>query len=249
MLRAYSVLAVGVFLVFCYVGQADDSSRVTRSVWDLGTLAKGKAYPSAISARNASCEGRHAFTIAAQSMPWLTITGPLVLERVALGQTKATDVLIDLRNVMPGEYRGEVTIRCTSCPPQCTQDVSELEVRLTVVDGSAEPPMRAVDVPAPAAGSPVPGRTTHDGQAEAVRAPGSLAASVPVVLPAEPPPSLTKWAYHCVKEDGTAKAGTCCTGFLCGLRTGVETCRRVMDDCVFFRDIVRVPITRVSAGW
>lgn len=108
--------------------------------WDLGTLDSGKEYSTTITAANISCRGKQTFEIKIESADWLRITGPTVLRRISREKQKATEALVDTRGLAPEEYKGRVTISCTTCPPppKCTQNISDLAVRLVVRDPKGE---------------------------------------------------------------------------------------------------------------
>ena len=108
-------------------------------IWDLGSYEAGKTYPSYLAAMNRNCRGRHRFEISIEGAPWMTITGPPVME-VRKGERRRTETLIDLRGVKPGIYdQALATVRCKTCPKTCPQDVEQFAL-LLVVDPFMSPP-------------------------------------------------------------------------------------------------------------
>jgi hypothetical protein len=104
------------------------------NVWNLGTLQSGMTYPTSITVQNVSCKGKHKFTFTVANSAWLKAAVPKTLKSVQMGESRIVYLLIDLRNVPPGEYDSKIAIKCTSCPPppKCVQDVSLLVAHLVV---------------------------------------------------------------------------------------------------------------------
>lgn len=102
--------------------------------WDLGRLEPGKAYPTTVTAANASCRGKHDFkiTVEGDAARFISITGPDTLTRIGRGESKETAALVDLREAPPGSYEGTVRVRCTTCPANCTEDFRDLHVQFVV---------------------------------------------------------------------------------------------------------------------
>lgn len=148
-LQSRSSLLILVMLCFGSLCTASEPQASPAIVWDLGTLAGQKTYPTTITAANLSCRGKHSFSIFIVDTPWLRVTGPPTLEKISMGESKVTNAVVDPRGLDPGEYRGRVVIRCTSCPPppKCQQNLSELEVRMSVHEDPA-PPGGARDISA-----------------------------------------------------------------------------------------------------
>ncbi len=104
------------------------------STWDLGQLDPGRRYDTTVTAVNASCRGKHDFTITVEgdAARYITITGPTTLSRIGRGQSKQTPAVLDLTEAPPGSYEGTVRVRCTTCPANCRQDYQDLHVQFVV---------------------------------------------------------------------------------------------------------------------
>ncbi len=115
------------------------------AVWDLGTLAADRTYPTSVTASNQSCRGKHRFSIAIAGAPWLQLAGPATIDGLAPGQSRSVPAVVDPRGLAAGVHAGTIAIRCLDCPPppKCQQDLVELTVRLTIAA-----PAAAADVPA-----------------------------------------------------------------------------------------------------
>lgn len=118
------------------------------ATWNLGELSRG-AYPSTITAMNQSCPGPHDFHISLQgeAAKFLTIVGPTILTDIPPGDSRTSNVVVDVRTIAAGPHNeGTVYVKCVDCPVVCTQDYTLLAVHLTVVaeesppdGGAAEP--------------------------------------------------------------------------------------------------------------
>ncbi len=145
-IRAPLCLAIALFGVSPAI-----ADQAERQVWDLGTLQPGRVYDTEATGVNHSCRGKHDLEITVEGAPWLRITGPHVLRRVGVGERKSTPAQVDTRGLEPGVYRGEMRIRCLTCPPppKCVQSITELDVvfriptleeRFDPVPGGSLPP-------------------------------------------------------------------------------------------------------------
>lgn len=115
-------------------GDPGNPASPSGQIWRLGTLRTGKVYPTTVTARNVDCRGRHNFAVSVEGAPWLRITGPSTLSGIAPGGSRATEAEVDFRDAAPGEYRGKIVVRCLTCPPppKCRQDLTEIDVLVTV---------------------------------------------------------------------------------------------------------------------
>ncbi|MEM7049183.1 MAG: hypothetical protein AAF604_05965 [Acidobacteriota bacterium] len=116
-------------------GEGEPSQSDDSPLWRLGRLETGRTYPTSVTARNANCRGRRDFTVRAVDTPWLRIVGSDRLQGIKRGREKSTEAEIDLRDVLPGEYRGLLLVECVDCPANCRQDRQEIEVTVEAVAG------------------------------------------------------------------------------------------------------------------
>ena len=105
-----------------------------RQVLDYGQLEPGRVYPTTATAVNESCRGAHDFRLEVEGGTWYRITGPTVLGGIRRGEQRSTEVEVDTRGLAPGAHELLLKIRCTTCPPppKCTQDITEIVVRLRI---------------------------------------------------------------------------------------------------------------------
>lgn len=146
-----ALVAVIVVLVLPGLASAqDDQVGQQGAVWNLGELAQG-TYPSTVTAVNESCPGPHDFHVSllGEAADFITIIGPSVLTGIPPGQSKTSEVFLDLRATAPGQHNeGEIAVRCVDCPVTCSQDYDLLAVQLTVVaDANAAPPRESTADP------------------------------------------------------------------------------------------------------
>lgn len=159
------ILLLGLFLGLTLDASVlADQSGTTRgqegSTWNLGALRMGEVYPTTITASNVSCRGRQTFVVSIEETPWLRLAGPATLEKIGIGESKTVPAIVDLSEVVPGDHRGSIVIRCTSCPPppRCVQNVTRIDVVMTVVEPPPEATPEEPDTREPGTSSPVEGR-------------------------------------------------------------------------------------------
>lgn len=171
------VAAVAVVAALAVPGAAraqDQQVGQQGAVWNLGELAPG-TYPSTVTAVNESCPGEHDFHVSLQgeAADYLVIVGPTVLTDIPPGGNKTSDVVFDLRSLVPGPHNeGVVAVRCVDCPVTCSQDYDLLSVHLTITgDGNpSAPPNEAapdplwsgIDLTFPDAATAAPANGTGD---------------------------------------------------------------------------------------
>ncbi len=99
------------------------------------TLARNKTANSTISAENI-CRGRHEFHLDPVNLPFMEFLAPVDFS-VSPRQTHTVPVRFDTTGLSPGLYQGRVNILCASCrrEPGCKQDISILNVFMTVPGG------------------------------------------------------------------------------------------------------------------
>ena len=97
------------------------------------SLPAGRVTPSTVGGRN-FCSRRHRFEVTLEKLPFVRLLGEPAF-KVAPGEVKEIPVEIDTRERAPGDYRGVLTIRCTTCArePGCTQDRTLVPVHMTVL--------------------------------------------------------------------------------------------------------------------
>jgi hypothetical protein len=113
-------------------GKSKKKETPLATVWELGTLGSGKKYPTQVTIKNISCKGSHTFSAATENLSWITIEGAEKVENIKIGESRSVNAVIDLINVTPGEYEGKILIRCLTCPANCVQDVSQINVHVIV---------------------------------------------------------------------------------------------------------------------
>ena len=82
---------------------------------NLGKRQAGQTYPLDLNAQNQNCEQLLDFRFEANDAPWLTFPSGNLVTGVAQGQTKPLAAMLDLTNVKPGHYSGQVEVSCENC--------------------------------------------------------------------------------------------------------------------------------------
>ncbi|MDX1383709.1 MAG: hypothetical protein R3190_08710 [Thermoanaerobaculia bacterium] len=112
---------------------AQEETGQDESVWRLGEVARGKRYPTTVSATN-MCKGKHDFQIEVEGAvaDFLLVPDP-VIRQVARKETKSAEATFDLTEVEPGSYEGVLRTTCITCK-RCDEDHPRIKVLITVID-------------------------------------------------------------------------------------------------------------------
>ena len=95
---------------------------------------------------NKSCPGAHDFhlSLEGEAAEFIIITGPTILTDISPGESKTSNVIVNLRTTAPGPHNeGRIVVRCVDCPLICMQDYDVLTVHVTVLGDLSSAPRDA----------------------------------------------------------------------------------------------------------
>ncbi len=128
--RFFAFFASILFLAFPTLAQTAD--------WRV-SVPSGTNAPSNLELVN-QCRNPHSFRAEFQNTPFLTPQGPTEVQLNG-GERRTVPVLFRAVGLMPGNYNGQVIVKCLDCnrEPTCTQDTETLRVFLTVIESPPNP--------------------------------------------------------------------------------------------------------------
>jgi Subtilase family len=121
------------FALLCQAAGSTVFAAGPPKLWDLA-LARNKSARTTVTALN-RCHAQHSFEITKDpALGWFALTGGARVD-VPPGGSAPAPARIDTSGLDPGEYEGNISVRCLDCSsePACTQDVDVVRARLKVL--------------------------------------------------------------------------------------------------------------------
>ena len=188
--------------------------------WDV-QLGQNAQANSTLAIRN-QCQQPHSFTVTAQNIPYLRLPTPAIVN-VPGGSVYDMTVRFDTSGLNPGEYRGNVVVKCDNCNREktCKQDFETLQLRLTVQanEPSPSPTPMSVSTATPPP-TPTPSPAGHGSMPTPTPSPTTSPS------PCAPTPAPAKYSVKDLKVLPTIDGSTphC-------LATGVDDAGNVVGAC------------------
>lgn len=108
-----------------------------REPWNLGVHPPNWTGSSTLTIEN-QCKGNHHFDVVPDALAFVHFQGPADKVLVAGHQTKELALKFDTTGMQPGDYKGQVVVKCADCnkEPTCTQDREFVPVHLVIAPPS-----------------------------------------------------------------------------------------------------------------
>jgi hypothetical protein len=119
----------------------EEQSAQQREPWNLGVRPANWTGTSTLTIAN-RCKRGHLFDILPESLSFLQFLAQTHNVSISGHQTKDLPVQFDTHGMDPGEYNGQVVVRCKDClkEPGCTQDREFVPVHIVIGSEAVTPP-------------------------------------------------------------------------------------------------------------